>query len=334
MSTKLSRLRSPSSTATPATGTAIVTTAALAVAGTATALWARHRARVAEHEHPPLGRIIDVDGVRLHYLERGEGPPVVLLHGNGVQLEDFIASGLFYKLAERHRVIAFDRPGFGHSTRPRGKLWTPSLQALWLGKALERLGVTRPVVVGHSWGTLVALAMGVQAPSNIAGLVLLSGFYYPTARMEVPLNVPGAIPGVGDVLQHTVMPVLARFALKGTVRKMFAPNPMPDDFLQVVPREMMLRPRQLRAAAEDTAFMIAAVTQMQEEYAQLQVPVTLIAGADDGIVDPTAHTKRLHDELPRSELKMVAAGHMVHHAVPAEIADAVEALSSPVGAAA
>ena len=83
-----------------------------------------YRARKAEREHPPTGRFVTVDGVRLHYIEKGEGPPVVLLHGNVVTAEDFRTSGVLELLARRHRVIAFDRPGFGYSDRPHGSAWS------------------------------------------------------------------------------------------------------------------------------------------------------------------------------------------------------------------
>src|SRR5512141_3143741 len=87
----------------------------------ASAAWVERRARRAERENPPTGNLMDVDGVQLHYVERGDGPPVVLIHGNAVSHRDFIASGLINRLAVNHRVIAFDRPGFGHSSRPRDR---------------------------------------------------------------------------------------------------------------------------------------------------------------------------------------------------------------------
>jgi alpha-beta hydrolase superfamily lysophospholipase len=114
---------------------------AATVAAAATAAWVQVRARRAERMHPPAGKFIHVDGVRLHYVMRGEGPPVVLLHGNTVSLDDFEASGLMDRLALNHQVIAFDRPGFGHSTRPRDRLWTPRAQADLLRRALSGLGI-------------------------------------------------------------------------------------------------------------------------------------------------------------------------------------------------
>src|SRR5690348_9916886 len=107
--------------------------AAAAAAGTAA--WVTGRAQQAEQRHPPTGRFIDVDGVRLHYVEKGDGEPVVLLHGNVVMLQDFVASGVVDALARRYRVIAFDRPGFGYTTRPHNREWTPEAQATLLVKA-------------------------------------------------------------------------------------------------------------------------------------------------------------------------------------------------------
>ena len=96
--------------------------------------------------------LVDADGVRLHYLERGEGLPLVLLHGNGSMIQDFVSSGLVDLAARQHRVIVFDRPGYGHSPRPRGRVWSPQAQADLFRAALERLGVSQAVIMGHSWG--------------------------------------------------------------------------------------------------------------------------------------------------------------------------------------
>jgi len=85
----------------------------------------RWLAQKAERQNPPLGRFITVDGVRLHYVDRGTGTALVLLHGNGSMIEDFDSSGLIDLAAKNYRVIAIDRPGFGHSNRPRSTVWTP-----------------------------------------------------------------------------------------------------------------------------------------------------------------------------------------------------------------
>ena len=135
-------------------------------------------ARRAERLRPPIGRVGPFAGIRLHRIDvrpsgAETGPPVVLLHGNLVTLEDWIASGIVDHLAAAgRRVVAFDRPGFGHSERPRGR-WGARDQAALLRGAARALGVERPIVVGHSWGALVALAWSQDAP--VAGTALVSG---------------------------------------------------------------------------------------------------------------------------------------------------------------
>jgi pimeloyl-ACP methyl ester carboxylesterase len=91
-----------------------------------------------------------VDGIRLHYTDRGVRQPIALIHGNVVSGHDYDTSGVAKRLLETSRVIILDRPGFGHSKRPRGRLWTATQQAELLQKALKQLRIERPVVVGHS----------------------------------------------------------------------------------------------------------------------------------------------------------------------------------------
>jgi len=107
--------------------------------------------------------------VRLHYVERGRGEPLVLIHGNGTMIQDFLVSGIVDDLAKRYRVIIIDRLGYGYSDRPRG-LWTPRAHATLFQKALQQLGVSQAVVLGHSWGTLVAVALALQAPQLVRSL--------------------------------------------------------------------------------------------------------------------------------------------------------------------
>src|SRR5438105_2099202 len=141
----------------------------------------------AERRNPPIGRFIECDGVRLHYVERGDpaAPWVVMFHGNGSMIQDFTISGLVDCLARHNSVLFFGRPGFGYSERPRSRVWTATAQADLFAEALEKLGVHNPVVLGHSWGALVALAFGLRNDYRIRGLVLASGYYFPTLRLDV-----------------------------------------------------------------------------------------------------------------------------------------------------
>src|SRR5688572_14053805 len=137
----------------------------------AAALFVHARTSVAQTRHRVRGSFVDVDGVRLHYLERGEGRTLVLVHGIGSMIDDFLLSGLAARAAEHFRVIVIDRPGYGRSSRPR-RLWTPHAQAELIHGALRKLDVYCPVMLGHSFGATVALAYALRHP--VERLVLAS----------------------------------------------------------------------------------------------------------------------------------------------------------------
>ncbi|VXB39484.1 Alpha/beta hydrolase [Burkholderia sp. 8Y] len=300
----------------------------VAAASLGVAAWAALRARRAERDHPPVGRFIDVDGVRLHYIDEGEGPVIVLLHGNLVMLEDYVASGLFDRLTKRHRVIAFDRPGFGYSARPRDRAWTPQAQAALFQQALKRMGLTRAVIVGQSLGCLTALFMALDPRMDIGGLTLVSGYYYPSARFDVLLTAPAAIPVVGDVMRYTISPIAARLMINQNLRLMFAPQNVPEVFREMLPREMLLRPSQMRAISEDAAFMVPAAHELSNRYGEVSVPVRIFAGKDDAIVDADSHSGRLHRDIAQSTITVVPdRGHMLHYDEASRIADAIEAMA-------
>jgi len=299
-------------------------TGGAALAGAA--IYNHLQARRAEEENPPLGSFLTVDGVRLHYVERGEGAPILLLHGNGSMIEDWIVSGLFDRLAETNRVIAFDRPGFGHSERPRSRVWTPAAQARLFTEAMRKLEVERPLVVGHSFGTMVAAEMALRKPDSVSGLVLLGGYYFPSVRADVPLASPPAIPVIGDVMRYTVSPLLGAAILPRAQAKIFNPAPVPEKWVEEFPLAMTLRPSQIRAEAAEAAMMIPAAAALTGRLETLELPVTIVAGDGDRMVDMAGQSQRLHEAVPHSRfIPIEGAGHMVHHTAPAAVLAAIRA---------
>ena len=281
-------------------------------------------ARRAERRNPPSGKFIQIDGVRLHYIDRGEGPAVVLLHGNGTMARDFELSGLIDLLAKDHRVIAFDRPGFGHSERPRNRIWTAEAQADLLWRALCEIAVHRPVIVGHSWGALVAIAMALRHQADTAGLSLLSGYYYPSVRRHVATMLWPAVPVLGDIVRYTISPLLGRVMAPGLFRTMFAPAPVSARFKRGFPVELAVRPWQMRAAAAEAGLMIPQACRLARKYEALSLPVLIVTGLQGNVVDPGRQSRQLAEELPNSTLTPIpGAGHMVHHTAPEQIANAI-----------
>ena len=291
-------------------------------------------ARRAERRNPPVGRVERLDGVHLHWIDarpRGaeSGPPVVLLHGNLVTLDDWIASGVVDRLVGAgRRVVAFDRPGFGHSERPPGR-WGAPEQAALLRRAARELGVGRPVVVGHSWGALAALAWALDAP--VAGVALVSGYYHPYPRLDALIVAPAAVPVLGPLVRRTVAPPFARATLEPTLRGMFSPRPVPPAFRALFPRELVPRASQIRATARDGWIMVDEARRLSERLSELRAETFVMAGTSDRVVDPDDHGARLADEVGARLLLVPEAGHMAHHAAPDALADAVLALGTRTG---
>jgi len=289
------------------------------------ALVNRQLAKRAERRNRPIGRFLDVNGVRLHYVERGKGDgPLVLLHGQGSMIQDFEASGLIDMAAEKYRVIAFDRPGYGYTERPRGTIWTPQAQADLLHRALKRLGVSHATVLGHSWGASVAIALALKYPQDVGALVLASGYYYPTMRADVLAQSQPAVPVIGDIMRHTISPLASRLLWPLAMRKIFGPAPVPKKF-ERFPKEMAVRPSQLRASAAESFLMIPDAIAYRKSYADLRMPVVIIAGGQDRLVDTDRQSSRLHREIKQSAFHRVrGAGHMVHQTATRDVMAAID----------
>jgi len=287
---------------------------------------------MAERKNPPIGNFIECDRVRLHYLERGDraAPCVVLFHGNGSLIQDFIVSGLVDHLAARYRVVCFDRPGFGYSQRPLARVWTATSQAALFVKAFDQLGVRDPVLLGHSWGALVAVAIGLRDNYPVRGLVLASGYYFPTWRLDFWLMSGPAVPVLGDMLRYTVAPIISWAILPALLRKLFAPRSIPANFKNSFPVSLMLRPKQLRAAAEESAFLIPEAARLQSRYSDIRCPVHILHGTGDQLIEPE-QARRLHQVVGRSDLHLVNdAGHMVTYADRGTISHTIDSLEEPL----
>lgn len=300
--------------------TVALVTAALAASAAA----ARYRTTRAEEESPPAGQFVEVEGVRLHYVERGSGEPLVLLHGAASMTPDFLLSSLVDKAAERYRVIIFDRPGYGYSERPRSTIWGPVTQAALFEQAFRQLDIDQPIVLGHSWGALVALALGLEFPQSLKGLVLMSGYFYPTRRPEIALTKITGVPLLGDLLRYTLSPWLVRSVWGLGLKNIFAPGPVPAHFKQF-PVWLSLRPLSLRTAAEEFALLNPASDSLHGRYADLEPPCVILSGDGDRVLNPEDHSARLHAELKGSDYWVLpGVGHMPHHVEPQQVMAAID----------
>jgi pimeloyl-ACP methyl ester carboxylesterase len=304
---------------------------AAATAGlVASAVYVREETSRAEREYPPTGKFMTVEGVRLHFIDTGGSDPVlVLLHGNGAMITDMEISGLVDEAAKRYRVIVFDRPGYGYSERPTDRVWGPRAQADLFRQAFGKLRLVRPLVFGHSWGTQVAISLALDHPESVGGLVLASGYYFPTARADAITTLPEITPVLGDLLRHTISPLIGRLMAPRIFRKMFAPQDLPPRFSAEFPVGLTLRPSQIRASSEESAIMVPAAAELEKRYPDLRGPICIMAGGSDRIVDTDAQSVRLHSVIQQSELRVLPGlGHMMHYFAADQVVRAIDEMAA------
>lgn len=290
--------------------------------------WVAHAMRrKAEIRNPPRGRFIQVEGVDLHFTEHGnpQAPPLVLLHGVGSMGLEMELSGLVERAAQAYRVIVFDRPGYGHSTRPSGKRYTPQAQASLFVSALRLLGVENPVVLGHSWGSLVAHAMAQDHPDDIAAVVLASGYHTPSVRLDTLWLSAPAVPVLGTLMRYTISPILGRLMWPLMRWRIFAPAVTNPAFASRYPVWMMLRPLPMLASARETAMLVFQAMRLRAKEDTVQVPMVLVAGDKDRLMMTTWQSGRMHERRPGIPLHLApGAGHMVHHSAPEIVMQAID----------
>lgn len=275
-------------------------------------LYAGWTARRVEKALPPLGRFVEVDGGRIHYLEQGSGPTLLLIHGLGGQMRNFTHS-LLERLKGDYRLIIVDRPGSGYSTRPQGASATIRAQADTVARFMDALRLERPLVVGHSLGGAIALSLALNHPEKVGGLALLAPLTH--AQSEVPAAFQGLVvtsPLLRWLIGWTLaipMSIRNREIVLGAV---FGPNEVPPDFATRGGGLLSLRPGNFISASRDLMATTEDLETMPARYRSLKLPVGILFGTDDRILDATAHGKAFAEKLPSADFELIEGdGHMV-----------------------
>ena len=302
----------------PALATIAAAAAGLAVPAVAggLALFTRHVERKVEAALPPQGIFINVGGARLHVREQGQGPALLMIHGLGGHMAHFTYE-VARQLAHHHRVVTVDRPGSGYSTRRPGTQAGLREQAAALAELIDRLELECPLVVGHSFGGAVALALALDFPERVAGLSLLAPLTH------LPDETPPAFRGLA-----TRSPLLRRLmawtvatpgaiACGGAVlEEVFGPDPVPHDFSTRGGGLLGLRPSQFLAAAEDMGALPEQLPAYSSRYGELRMPVAVLFGRSDRILPWREHGESLACKVPHAVLEVVEGGHMLPIAQP------------------
>ena len=278
-------------------------------------LFTVYMARKVEALLPPQGRFVDVPGARLHVREFGAGDPgapaILLVHGLAGQLEHY-TFGVTGRLPGRYRVVAVDRPGSGFSTRGSGTRADLETQAGILAALIEQLKLDRPLVVGHSLGGALALALALDHPQRVGGLALIA----PLTHMQE--QVPPVFAGLtilSPLWRNLVAWTLAIPASiknsRAALEQIFGPEPVPHDFATRGGGLLGLRPGAFLSASDDLRALPDCLPAQQARYGELDLPVAILYGKDDRILDPQAHGRALADKVRGARLELIEGGHML-----------------------
>lgn len=270
---------------------------------------------------PYFGQFISVDGLRLHFVSKGAGRPIVFIHGNPGSHQDF-SRNLLGKLSESYRTVAFDRPGHGHSERHQGATDTVEVQAQTLWAALKQLSIERPIIVGHSWGGAVALAMALDG-QDLEGLVLLAPAAYPGDPAQWWTLLPH-LPLLGNFFLKTLTPLLGGRIVRSSLKEAYDPQPVQEDYAQAA-AALWTRPEQIRACASDDRSLDDSLKLLSERYGEIRVPVVMVTGDSDLLVNPEEQASRLHRSIRESKLICLeGVGHQIPQTRPEVVIEAIE----------
>jgi pimeloyl-ACP methyl ester carboxylesterase len=258
---------------------------------------------------PKPGRLADIDGYRVHYVEEGAGPAIVLVHGFGGQTANF--ERMMPLLAGDHRVIAVDLKGYGYSERNARAGLSHTDQVVMLEKLLGRLGVDRATFVGHSMGGAVVQRFAAMHPDMVDGLVLMASVAGDerSARHMAP-----------GIVMRPFLPVLANLVATRLLDGSFYDRSVLTDEL----REEYVRPAHIRGSmAGLLAMMRDGRADPAIDAAKITMPVLLLNGAHDRVV-PMSVAERLRARLPQAHLVVIdRAAHMLLVERPDECAEAI-----------
>ena len=289
---------------------------------------------VLDRIYPRRGRAVAVAGAVLNVFELGRadsaGPPVVMIHGASSNLEA-MRLPLGDVVARDHRVILIDRPGHGWSVRERATDSTPEVQGRMIVEALRKLGVGPVVLVVHSWAGALGARMALDSPDMIAGLVMLAPVTHPWRGGVGWYNRAVTTPLIGPLLAYTITLPLGLLLAKRSVRRVFLPQAMPQDFVTKTATLLLLRPREFLANARDLMTLKAAVVAQSPRYGEISMPTTVISGDVDKTVSTNIHSRPFAAMVPHAKLIVLPGiGHMVQNVATDLVAAEIGALVASI----
>ena len=265
----------------------------------------------AEYSH-----FAEIDGVRVHYQEKGTGTPLVLLHG--FTSSTYSWKDVFEPLSKNFRVIAVDLKGFGFSGKPDGD-YSRRAQATLVAHLLDNLKIEKAWLCGNSMGGEIALNFALQNPGRVVGLILVD---------SAGVNVPGS----GSLApRYLLLPVVGRLVTalaltsdklvrQGLEKSFYDRTKVTEERVATYYRPLQTRGGQLaavRARKQANEFPI------EPELSRISIPTLIIWGAQDALI-PIAAGHKISKLIKESKLVIFdSCGHLPQEEMPARTVDEI-----------
>ncbi|MBX4957854.1 alpha/beta hydrolase [Rhizobium lentis] len=276
--------------------------------------YSSYKARQFEQTFPNIGELTDVGGYRMNAVhvprpENADLPALIFIHGASGNLLDQVVA-FRAPLEGRAEMLFVDRPGHGYSERGGPDNAIPSGQADSIAKLMEKRGVEKAIIVGHSFGGAIAAAFGVRHPEKTAGLLFLAPATHPwPGGIDWYYHV-AATPVIGWLFNHAIVVPLGLSRLERGTLNVFRPNPRPSDYIQKTGPTLVLRPRTFHHNAKDFKRLLAYLKEQSPLYSKITAPTVIITGDKDEIVWEHLHSRGLARDIAGSELVIVrGVGH-------------------------
>jgi pimeloyl-ACP methyl ester carboxylesterase len=260
--------------------------------------------------------VADIDGVRLHYQDRGTGMPLILIHG--FSSSTYTWKDVFEPLAKNHRVIAIDLKGFGFSGKPEGD-YTRRAQEVLVTHLLDYLKIESAWLIGHSMGGEVSLNFALQNPQRVAGLILIDsgGISMPGSKSLTPAYVRAPV----------VAPLLIALALtsdklvrQGLEKSFYDHTKITSERVTAYYRPLKTRGGQLAALRARTQ---SGLFPIEVDLDKIKAPALIMWGVEDAII-PLEAGRKMNSLIKDSKLVIVEqCGHVPQEELPERVIDEV-----------
>jgi pimeloyl-ACP methyl ester carboxylesterase len=292
--------------------------------------FAANTARKVEAAVPPCGQFVEIDGQRLHYIDtKGTSQAIVMIHGLGGTLWNYTYA-LVDQLSGEFRVIAVDRPGSGYSVRPEEAPAKLGAQADTLAKFMRALGLKQPLLVGHSLGGALSLAIALNHPDCAGALALIAPLTH--AQDDVPEPFRGLVvysPTLRKIIAWTLAIPMAIRRAPEMLKIVFGPDAVPADYPTRGGGLLGLRPKSFYNTSSDLVAVNDDLPGMMTRYGGLTIPLAMLFAKGDRILDYRTQGEAMKQKCPALDLVLLDEhGHMLPVTAPDRTADVIRRLAA------